>query len=379
MERTRKIFAIILATFFLCWISLPLLNEPCQFYKETKISKSENRNLARKPFFNLALLDPYPKAYESYFNDHFIFRPQILRFNTLFNFFQFHKSPSPGDVAIGSNGWFYLAQKEKSVYTGKYSLTNKQILDIAKELKQRSNRLEKMGIRFYVAFAPMKSGIYPEFLPPDYFHAPSGTVTEKITSVIRKTKGVNFIDLTRPLLEAKKYGRLYNKADNHWNRFGAYFAYQEIARRIHKDFPTVKMIGNSDVYFRDTLVGPGNLAIMIDLADYIKEVDIVPHFTHSRAKPGKKAGYKQIEGWPNDDDFEVVKETDDPTLPKVLVIRDSFTNAMMPFLDETFRKTVYIFDSWKYNFNEVIVESEKPDIVLLVIYEPHISHLIHAE
>jgi alginate O-acetyltransferase complex protein AlgJ len=375
MERARKIFSIILTAFFLSWISLVLLNDPFQFYKEQKISKSENRNLVRKPFFNIALLDPYPKAYEAYFNDHFIFRPQILRLNTLSSFYLFHKSPAPEDVAIGSNGWLYLVQKEKRVYNGKFKLSSSQLLGIAQELKRRAALLEQMGTKFYVAFAPMKQEIYPEYLPPDYVHCPTGTVTDKIAEMITKCKGVTLIDLKKPLLEAKKYGRLYHKIDNHWNRLGAYYAYRAITARIREDFPAVKMLGDSDVQFHDTAMQKGNLSVMIDMADFIKDVDKVPYFRHPRSKPGQTAGYKPpFKEMP--DIFELVREIDDPSLPRVLVIRDSFGNAMIPFFDETFRKTVYIFDSWQYDYNKVIVENEKPDIVLLLIFEPHISHIV---
>jgi hypothetical protein len=299
----------------------------------------------------------------------------MLRFNTLFDFFLFHKSPSPEDIAIGSHGWFYLAQKDKKVFNGKYTLENQQILDIAKELKKRTNDLEKIGTKFYVVFAPIKPDIYPEFLPPDYFRCPTGNVTEKIVATIRKYGGINLIDIEKPLREARKYGQLYFKTDNHWNRLGAYFAYREITRRIQEDFPAVKMIEKSDIQFRDTVIGPGNLASMIDLADYMKDSDKVPYLLHARAKPGQTTGYKPpFSEMP--DNFEIVRETNDPMLPKVLVIRDSFTNALMPFLDETFRKTVYIFDAWLYDYNKVIVENERPDIVLLIIYEPHIGHVV---
>jgi alginate O-acetyltransferase complex protein AlgJ len=376
MERPGKIFAIILTVLFVCWISLLFLNEPLRFYKEQNISRSENRALARKPFVNLSLLDPYPKAYETYFNDHFLFRPQLVRFNTLTNYFLFDKSPSSEDVTIGKDGWLYLGQKGKKVFTGKFMLSKEQIQGIAEELKNRTLLLEQMGIKFYVVFAPLKEDIYPEFLPASHAHCPTGTVTEKTIEVIRKTVGINFIELEKPLLEARKYGRLYNKTDNHWNRLGAYYAYREIAKRVRKDFPLVRMVENSALSFHEKIIPSGNLAIMADLSDYMKEVDIVPYMNNPRAKPGKKGGIKPPPGVP-DGHFEMVRETGDATLPKALLIRDSFTDALMPFLDETFQRTVYIFDDWHYDFNRVVVENEKPDLVILVMYEPNISVLIH--
>jgi alginate O-acetyltransferase complex protein AlgJ len=376
MEKARKIYAVILTVLFALWISLVFLDDPFQFYKEPKISKSENRNLARKPFFNPGLLDPYPKAYEAYYNDHFPFRPELIHMNTVANFFLFHKSPSPEDVALGTNGWFYLAQKEKLVFNGKFTLNTKQLIDLANELKRRAVLLNEMGTRFYVVFAPMKQEIYPEFLPPDYTRCPDGTVTDKIILMIQKCKGVNLIDLRKPLLEAKQFGRLYNKTDNHWNKLGSYYAYRAIIDVVRKDFPAIKPIELSDIRFKDTLIASGNLAIMTDLSDYLKEVDIKPYLSHPVAKPGLMAGYKPLNYWENPDDFEIVRETGDSSLPKALVIRDSFTNALMPYLNESFRKTVYIFDAWRYDYNETIVEHEKPDLVFLIIYEPHISHLI---
>jgi hypothetical protein len=175
-------------------------------------------------------------------------------------------------------------------------------------------------------------------------------------------------------MEARKYGRLYYKADHHWNKLGAYFAYREIAKRIREDFPAVKMIESSDVSFRDTLTRSGNLAIMTDLSDYIKEVDILPTLKHQRARTGRNAGYKPPQ---NDlgDDYELVRETGDVTLPRAVVIRDSFTNALKPYLDETFQKTVYIFDGWNYYENTEIIDHEKPDLVLLIVYEPHIHNV----
>jgi alginate O-acetyltransferase complex protein AlgJ len=375
MHKGNRIYSALLSLFFVCWIFFPVLNGWFRFFDEPVISKSENRTLAKRPVFDVAFLDPYPKKYEFFYNDHFIFRQHLLHFNALIKYFLFRKSPSPEDVAVGKEGWFYLAQKDKSVFTGTYFLSNDQVLEIAKELSRRTILLARKGIRFYVAFAPTKPEIYPEFLPPDYRRSPTGTVTEKVTAMVGKIGGVNLIYLKTPLLEAKKYGMLFLKTDNHWNKIGSYYAYREIAERIREDYPAVKVIEKTDVRFRDTIVRPGNLAIMSGLSEYLTETEIIPTLRSSRARPGEKVGYKP----PNSeigDYFEIVRETGDTSLPGVLVIRDSFTNALAPYLDETFRKTVYIFDGWKYGLNQEIVDHEHPDIVLLIIYEPHIPHVV---
>jgi alginate O-acetyltransferase complex protein AlgJ len=376
MKRPGNIFSVVLIVFFLSWISLPLLNNALMIFQEPETSKTENRNLARKPLFNIALLDPYPKRYEKYYNDHFLLRTQLLRVNALTDYFLFRKSPAPQDVAIGKEGWMYLTQKEKEVYTGAFMLNDYQVFRLVKELRDRTIQLKQMGIRFYVAFAPTKPDIYPEYLPDDFIYCRTGTVTEKIISQIKKYRDINFIELENPLIEAKKHARLFNKTDNHWNNIGGFVAYRELAKRICRDFPTMRVLTDSDIVFHDTISKPGNLAIMTNLTDYMKEQDFIPVIRDSKSKSGKKSGYKPLHYWEPTDNLEVVSETGENTRPKALVFRDSFTNAVMPFLDESFGKTVYIFDSWRYGFNRPIVENEKPDFVLLIIFEPHVANLL---
>ena len=62
--------------------------------------------------------------------------------------------------------------------------------------------------------------------------------------------------------------------------------------------------------------------------------------------------------------------------PKVLIFRDSFSNATLSFLPESFSEVVYIWDNWNYRFNKDIIDIEKPDIVIYSINESFISNLL---
>jgi len=59
-----------------------------------------------------------------------------------------------------------------------------------------------------------------------------------------------------------------------------------------------------------------------------------------------------------------------------MVISDSFVYAIMPFFDEGFNKTIYVYDTGFYGTNENIIDDVKPDAVLMIIYEPHLVNLI---
>ncbi len=376
MERGKRFYAVGISVLFLLLISFPLFNEALQFSKEKTVSKNEKRTLAKKPFFNLAKLDPYPVSYNIYYEDHFPFRSEMIQNYTYFIYKAFGKSNKPSYCVIGKQGWLYLTMNEKPVFTGKMTLKPSEIDSIVQGLEKRARWLAGKGIKFYVTFAPMKAEIYPEYLPAGYTRVKKGTITDKIIKALKDEPFVNFIELKPALLKAKKNDRLYNITDNHWNAKGAFVAYREIIERIKKDFPKTGYPTKTDVTFKDTVIQGGNLAAMLDLAEYLPETDYFPVIKNARARFGKTAGYKFPQLF--DGYYEIVKETGDTSLPRALVIRDSFGGAIMPFLDENFSKTVYIFDAWTYGYNREIVENEKPSLVLLIIYEPHIHNLLEA-
>jgi alginate O-acetyltransferase complex protein AlgJ len=370
-----KIYNIVLTLLFLCMLSVCFLNDLFQFYKVPEISKTENRKLAAKPLFNLTNLDPFPDLYEHYFNDQFPYRQELGFVNTLISYFYFHQSPLPGVVELGKNGWLFFDQKESIVYQGKFTMANGHVRALVAELHERSEMYRKRGIRFYVAFPPMKPEVYPEFLPGDFRRSPGGTLTDKIVSAIRKDTTIRYIDLKDAMLKAKKYGRLYEMYDNHWNWIGAYYGYTAISERIKRDFPAVKPVTRSDFYFKAELANSGNLASMIGLSNYLKETEYYPRFKQTKGK-FLAISHKTPDWAAHIPNYEKVTSTGNGSLPNTVIIHDSYTDVMMPFLDETFDTTTYIFDGWRYRRNESVVDEVKPRIILLIIFEPHISNMV---
>jgi alginate O-acetyltransferase complex protein AlgJ len=374
MKKTAEIYQVLLTVLFLCLISCCFLNDVFHFYKVPETSQTENRKLTSKPLFDISNLDPFPKNYQNYFNDQFPFRQDLSFMNSLFCFFVFHQSPLPGEVELGKSGWLFYDQKESVVYQGKFNLADWQISKMVKELHERTLKYRKKGIRFYIAFPPMKPEIYPEFLPMDFRRSPKGTVTDKIVNAIKEDTVIQYIDLKKALLKAKTHGWLYYRTDNHWNMIGAFYGYTEIINRIRKDFPKIKPLGRADFYFNVEKYIWGNLSNIIGLSKYLDDIGYYPVLKNSKSKQLDPSHKKP--DWAAQIDYEVVKSTGDSTLPSMVIIRDSFTDSMMPYLDESFNKNTYIFDLWRYERNEVIIDDLKPDIVMLIIFEPHISHLI---
>ena len=378
--RTEKIYAVILTIFFLTWILVPIFNDSFHFYSEPSISKTENRSLARKPVLDISFLDPYPAAYEKYFTDHFIFRQKLLEAHSGLIYYPYRRSPIPDQVDIGKDGWLFLAKDDKLIYQGIQTLDENQVRTIIQKLHDRALYYRSKGIRFYVCFAPMSQEIYPEYLPNNYFRSPVGSQTDKVIAAIRKDTLIPFIDLKPGLINAKKFGRIYQKTDNHWNALGGFFAYSIIINRMKKDFPELNPLRLSDVRFNRKFEKNGRLAASIGLGDVMQEEDYYPVIRNARAKVGAKAGYPtpHVSWFAYDNEYETVSVLPDSRMPKMFVIRDSFFDMPLLYLRENFNKVIAIWDAWRYGANKELIEKEKPDIVLLMVSEPVISALVYA-
>ena len=322
MKHTNRIHAVIVCVMFSSLLIIPLAYDLFSGASKAIISNTENRYLAQRPKLNPALLDPFPKAYENYYNDNFFFRTRLLGFNNIvIDYKLFSRSPLPAKVVPGSHGWFYKTEMEYDVYTGDYMLSQIHIDALVKELQRRAIAYRKSGIRFYVTIAPMKCEIYPEFLPPYYCRSLRSTFTDEVSARLEKDSLVHFIPLKAALLRVKKEATIYYRTDNHWNGLGAWVVYQEIINRISTDFPEVTPVKRRDFWLTGWRYMSGNLTAMIGLAPLFNEMIFYPLMLHPKASVGTLAGYPVPKGFSFPDQYEVVRQIPGTKLPKALVIR----------------------------------------------------------
>jgi hypothetical protein len=224
----------------------------------------------------------------------------------------------------------------------------------------------------------MKCEIYPENLPSFYHRSKSGTLTDILLARFRKDTSLRIIELKPAMIAAKEKGALYYPTDNHWNAIGAYWAYRSITDRMQLDFPKIEPLTADDFRIVSERGKGGNLATMIGLYEFLHETFQKTRITHPRSVIGVKAGYPSPKGFSYPDEYELVRLNPDTTLPRIVVIRDSFFTALLPYMSENFSKSVYIFDNWKYERQEEIVTQEKPDIVLLMLLESNLSQVLSS-
>jgi len=376
--RIRRRYNVALVVLFAAGICIPWISDLFSKSREMTVSKSENRVLSGRPVFNASQPDSFPAAYEKYYNDHFFCRSRLMKFNTfLTGYYLFRQSPVPDKVALGSEGWLYSTGREREVYGGVVSTSGPLLEAMVNEMRNRARWYRERGIAFFVTVVPMKSVIYPEFLPHWYLKSVKPTFTELVTARWEQDTLFHYIDLKTELISAKEAGALYYKTDNHWNGHGAWYAYRTIIARMMQRFPSISPLQRHEVRFSPDHYAAGDLARLAGLDGFYGELVFNPRVIRPRASEGTRAGYPvpKLFGYPSQ--YEIVMETADTSMPKIVVIRDSFFSPLTELISEHFSKSVFLFDAWHYGPNFDIIEKEKPDIVLLQIYEPHLANVLY--
>ena len=377
MKQNRKIYPMLFAVSFMAWLLLPFIMGNIIGSPKPKITSEDIRNTASRPVFNINRLDPFPENFNKFYYDHFPFRETLLAWwSANVGVPALKKAPVKSLVDKGDDGWLYPAE-ERPVFEGTQMLSNENLELIHQTIRNRVIFYRAQGIRFYVFIVPMKSVVYPEFLPSYYYHYKDTTQTQKLVALLKQDTLIPFTDVNPALVNAKPKGNLYTHTDKSWNSMGAFEAYSQIISRIRKDFPSVKPVEAKDVTFGEFKTPGGMLASRLGIQKEVGETRYRPVIKNARAMEGKKAGHVPPPWFELPAEFEKVSVVPDSSLPKALVIRDPQIEPMMPFLDQNFKKTVYIFDAWMYDLNWDIIQKEKPGIVILEVSEPNIKNIIH--
>ncbi|MEI8315703.1 MAG: hypothetical protein WCG79_09665 [Verrucomicrobiota bacterium] len=343
-----KLRDIILIAVFLVAISLPFGVQLAGNAGGTQAN--EKRKLAALPALpkSFGELWKFPGKFTTYYGDNFGLRAKLIRLHALAMYRIFGMSPSD-KVLSGCDGWLYYA--DDSSMEDYRSLTPFKVAEMEKwrqVLEARQDWLAKRGAKLVVVFACDKYVIYPEFLPAAYRRTDVPYRVDELTEYLAKNSKLTVVALKQPLVAAKS-DRLYHRTDTHWNDRGAYIGYREILSAIGQQplayAPVEKQTEGWD------------LARMMGLNDIISEED-----RQLQLREPRRAKIVEIDREdPTWNVGRVALEIADQRLPKLVMFRDSFGSALVPFLAEHFRRSLFL---WQYDFDLAIIEKEKPDVVI---------------
>jgi alginate O-acetyltransferase complex protein AlgJ len=313
----------------------------------------------------------FHNKFVKYFIDNFGFRNTLIRWNSLFKLNVLKTDQFP-KVLVGSHDWLYLIKDDEGnnaleFYRAIKPFTSERELALwAQPLVDLNTYFKRKGIRFLLIFAPMKTRIYPEFIPAYLKPVRNSTRLDQLMAYLKKNTDIDSIDLGDAVLEGKKKYRVYFKHDVHWNGYGAFYGYQKIAEELKRFFPRLNPRALGDYRVETDTCQGGDLANMLGLKDQFAEeyYTFIPLY---KSRAVKVAGAYQIKSSRSTEIFK----TANPSLPKAVVYHDSFFIFLMPYLSEHFSRMA-CFQG--YNRIDVsVIESEKPDIVLYELVESFVE------
>jgi hypothetical protein len=229
----------------------------------------------------------------------------------------------------------------------------------------------------YFILGPVKSSVYPEYLPGFVRPAPTRYSEPLLQNLSRA--GVAVLDPTKILKDSKDRGLLYFRTDTHWNFLGgeiAAGAFLDFYNALHPD--------------REPLSLPGH---HLELTDAVLNGDLISlgNLLFFRAGPGDV--YKIVWDQPQAD-LLVIDEDGRREIPaegqigmavsnhpytvinpaaltdlRVWLFRDSFSEALAPYFHSLFAETKHIFKHDLFKGQGAYKEGPLPDLIIYEIVE----------
>jgi len=316
-------------------------------------SNCENRALASQP--ELAASSSYIDSLESYYKDHFFGRKQSVEANSKLKWTLFNSSSKTDKAVIGEEDWLFYSSLNDNEWesTTHNDLLTPYYLNLqVNDYEARYKTLREQGIAYYVACWPNKStGLRPK-LPTRYKNQliPSYSKAEQLDKELQsRNANVQLLRVDSSLVQQREGLPLYLKNDTHWNDLGAFKAYQKLM--LHMGFAPYQL---ADFDLNWDKSATGDLLAVLGICASEKHTELVPRLT---PKPPLR----------NQDRVEkgqggrlYVTNKNAASDRKLLVFRDSYTSALIPFLSLHFREVIYV----GLKYRQDIVDEEKPSIVL---------------
>ncbi|KMO22305.1 alginate O-acetyltransferase AlgX-related protein [Methylobacterium platani] len=260
-------------------------------------------------------------------------------------------------VVEGREGWLFLERSDgaEPLKAGadltEWSRTTLPLLRAT--FRARQARLAARGIALVVVVAPEKASVYDEFLPAG-FAQDRPSAAERLTDVLRQD-GVKAVDATGLLRQAKGVVPLYYDVDSHWTSFAAYRIYRALVAAAPARLGLTPIPAET-IFFRDK-PSFGDLGVHLS-----------PERKGLLQQPEVPGGDVEIAVDTFDDrEFNFQQHRYPGGRGRALVVRDSFSSFLSPFLSRTFAETTYISPS--NSLPDDLVEELSPDLVIVQVAE----------
>ncbi len=366
LKRLRSGWEILTICVFLGLLWMPTIDS---FLKLDRAPMPvEHRRLHPWPALKgIAASREYIAGIEGYFDDHFGFRNRLIAWNNRWKHELFNEVFND-NVAIGRDGWlFFLGQRMLDNWRGEH-WTPEQLMAWKRLLEMRRDWLEAQGCKYIFVVPPDKHTVYPEHLPEWIGKRGLPTKLQQLVSYMKAHSTVKVLDLTQPLIKAKRLRVDYLKTDTHWNQFGAFVGYQALIRALAPQFHGLRAVPATAYKWKPIQVPPCDLPTLLGQQDAFTETEafraepvgpfpkLVPHYDPVRFGSRPHQAREELMAG-----TQICYTLNERASGKVIVFRDSFAGGWVQFLGQNFREVIYV---WHYDWDRPLIAREKPDLVI---------------
>lgn len=350
---------------FICLLVTPSIVK--LFDTERKDKNKENRELAALPEYSLS--EEFPKEFETYYNDNFGLRNELVKLSSNIKINVFRTSPRPKEVQFGKSQFLFFNKEEIfDSYTNSNIMTPKELNSYCKAIIEHRDSLASKGIKFVSGFWPNKHTIYPELLSYSMVSQIKGDISLADQMVhYFKQNNFPFFDVREDLLLAKKDKNLYCKLDTHWNNNGAYLAYRSFCSQTFLDL-NLTPFSLDEFEIKSRLLKSGDLTKIMGVDEILGIKDLNETYT-LKDKLKSFSRINDPKGFPPKS--KITKNQNCGNKLKVLIFKDSYMTALVKFFSLHYREIIYIHGA----YDEDMVHKINPDIVINCRVERHIASL----
>lgn len=334
------------------------------YMPDREMSENENRVLAQMPELTLSgVLDgSFMRDFETYLADQFPFRDEAIYIKSFAD--RLWGKKQENGVYIGKEGFLF---DEPTAYS------KKKMTALAKKINALSKKNSKLNTVF--ALVPNSTYIYSDKLP-DHLVLPDRKkqIKDFYSRLDESIKAVNTIS---PLLKAKTASEVFYRTDHHWTTRGAYSVFLEAAKSLKLDVKNVKYEFHTvSTHFEGTLKSKSLSQKTKDRVEvcfpknsqgtYYIEFSGTTKKTASFFFEDKLKEKNQYEVFLGGNYAKVTVTTDLLEGRKLLVIKDSYANCMLPMLTPYFTKIVILDPRYMTeNIQQVLNEDDFTDLLFL--------------
>jgi hypothetical protein len=300
----------------------------------------------------------YTSELDGYIADHFPLRTWLISSWHNLNISLFGQSGN-SQVILGKDGWLFFAESVPS-YLGHDAFSDAEYARLETILRLQAEYLAAKNIHFLFTVAPNKNTVYPDMMPARYKDA---TGRNTLALMSDKIDTADYLDL-RSLLRgqaAQDPALLYHRTDSHWNNRGARLALEQILARANVLTGLTLESPFLAADYQEVADWQGDLAVMLfpsgPAPDIQQYYDVKTSYRYARA-------LKSLE------DMLITTRNADGA-GNLLMFRDSFANALIPMLSQSFAQVTY---SRAVPYDYSLLDKNPADLVLIEIVERNLHN-----